>query len=56
MGEQDIGAFVTLGIWGVVLGASIRRLGLARTLWLVGLLFFVAIRVMLGFLRAFRTD
>ncbi len=56
MGDQEIGAFVTLGIWGVVLGASIRRLGLARTLWLIGLLLFVAIRVMLAFVRSFRTD
>ena len=56
MGDQDVDAFVTLGIWGVVLGASLRRLGLARTLWLVGLLFFIAIRLMLGFLRAFRTN
>ncbi len=56
MGDQDVGAFVTLGIWGLALGASIRRLGLARTMWLVGLLFFIAFRLMLGFLRAFRTD
>ena len=56
MGDQDVGALVTLGIWGLLLGAAIRRLGLARAMWLVGLLSFVAVRVMLGFLRAFRTD
>ncbi len=56
MSDQDVGAFVMLGIWGLLLGASIRRLGLARTMWLVGLLFFVAVRVMLGLVRIFRTD
>jgi hypothetical protein len=56
MTDQEIGAYVTFAIWGLAFCALVRTLGLARTLWFVGILFFLAVRLMLGFVRAFRAD
>jgi hypothetical protein len=56
MTDQEIGAYVTLGVWGLAFCVLVRMLGLARALWFLGILFFLAVRLMLGFVRAFRTD
>lgn len=47
---------MTFAVWGLAFGALVRTIGLARTIWFLGLLFFLAISLMLGFVRAFRTD
>lgn len=56
MGNAEIGAYVAVGIWGLIIRSSIKRLGVIRTLWLMGIIFFVAIRLMFGWVGAFRVD
>lgn len=55
MSQQEIDAYVTFAVWGFAFCVLVRTLGLARTLWSLGLLFFLAVRLMLGVVRGFRT-